>query len=312
MRATAVACGRRHGAPDAIPQDSAVPTPALVPEELRLRPFRGSAAVRAGLLTPRRLRGHAWQRLFHDVYAHADLPLSHRLRAEAAAVLLPESVVTGVSAAVMWGLDLATGSDDVEVTLPPATHLVRVAGIRARRARLVPGHVHRSGPTRVTSPPATALRLAEALPLDRAVAAVDQLVVAGRADLAEIRHLAGAARGPGSARARTVAALADGLAESPQETRVRLVIADSALPQPVAQYRVLVHGRFVARVDFAWPERRVALEYDGLWHAEPGQFARDRERLNRLREAGWTVVFVTAADLRDRERLLARIAAALA
>jgi very-short-patch-repair endonuclease len=69
---------------------------------------------------------------------------------------------------------------------------------------------------------------------------------------------------------------------------------------------------FVARVDFAWPERRLALEYDGLWHGGAGQFIRDRERLDRLREAGWQVVFVTAADLRDPDRLLARIAAALA
>ena len=68
----------------------------------------------------------------------------------------------------------------------------------------------------------------------------------------------------------------------------------------------------MARVDFAWPARRLALEYDGLWHGEAGQFIRDRERLNRLREAGWQVVFVTAADLRDPDRLLARIAAALA
>jgi very-short-patch-repair endonuclease len=72
-----------------------------------------------------------------------------------------------------------------------------------------------------------------------------------------------------------------------------------------------VDGFFVARVDFAWPERKVALEYDGLWHAEPGQFARDRRRLNRLREAGWTVVFVTAEDLRSPRALVDRVARAL-
>ena len=67
-----------------------------------------------------------------------------------------------------------------------------------------------------------------------------------------------------------MAALADGLAESQQETRVRLLIGRSRLPAPVAQFRILVEGRFVARVDFAWPEHKVALEYDGLWHSEPG------------------------------------------
>ena len=45
---------------------------------------------------------------------------------------------------------------------------------------------------------------------------------------------------------------------------------------PVAQYVVRHDGRFVARTDFAWPEHRLALEYDGLWHGEPGQFQRDR------------------------------------
>jgi very-short-patch-repair endonuclease len=79
----------------------------------------------------------------------------------------------------------------------------------------------------------------------------------------------------------------------------------------MAQYRVWHEGRVIARPDFAWPDRKVALEYDGLWHAEDGQFARDRERLNLLREAGWTVVFVTAADMYRPERLIIRITQAL-
>jgi very-short-patch-repair endonuclease len=72
-----------------------------------------------------------------------------------------------------------------------------------------------------------------------------------------------------------------------------------------------VDGRFVARVDFAWPDLKLAVEYDGLWHAEPGQFARDRRRLNLLREAGWRVVFVTAADMHWPDQVVIRIATAL-
>ncbi|SFE17316.1 endonuclease domain-containing protein [Blastococcus tunisiensis] len=70
-------------------------------------------------------------------------------------------------------------------------------------------------------------------------------------------------------------------------------------------------GRFLARVDFAWPERRLAVEYDGLWHGEPGQFTRDRRRLNLVHGAGWRVVFVTTADHEDPSRVLAEIASAL-
>jgi very-short-patch-repair endonuclease len=64
---------------------------------------------------------------------------------------------------------------------------------------------------------------------------------------------------------------------------------------------------------FAWPGARVAVEYEGAWHGEsPQQVAADRRRLNRLTAAGWTVVFVTAEDLHDPDRLVARIAAELA
>jgi very-short-patch-repair endonuclease len=109
-----------------------------------------------------------------------------------------------------------------------------------------------------------------------------------------------------------VAQLADGLAGSPQETRLRLLLHRSALPRPVAQYTVRAGGRFVARVDFAWPEHRIALEYEGLWHGKAHQqVIADRRRLNDLTAAGWLVLFVTAADLRDPTRLLARLRTAL-
>ena len=242
---------------------------------------------------------------------HRDVAVTHELCVRGALLLLPGAVVSGRSAAVLWGVDLAGTQDDVELTLPPRTHMVRVAGIHSRRAALDRGDVLRRLGVPLTSPEATAVRLAAVLGHDRAVAAVDQLIAAGVVGLASVRARAAAARGPGSARARAVVADADGLAASPQETRLRLLVHRSGLPLPVAQFRVCDAGGFVARVDFAWPEQKVALEYDGLWHAEAGQFARDRQRLNRLQAAGWRVVFVTAADLHRPVELVSRIAAAL-
>ena len=212
---------------------------------------------------------------------------------------------------MLWGVDLAGAADDVEVTVPAASHPSRVRGLRVRRADIPRAHRWRRRGLPVSTGGATALRLAGLLDVDSAVVAVDQLCAAGAVDLATVRALAKAARGPGSARAREVSALADGLAASPQETRLRLLIARSHVSMPVAQYPVRHGGRLVARVDFAWPERKIALEYDGLWHGEPGQFAKDRRRLNLLREAGWQVIFVTAADMHDPELLLTRIAAAI-
>jgi hypothetical protein len=128
------------------------------------------------------------------------------------------------------------------------------------------------------------------------VVAVDQMVASGMVDLAPVRELARRLTGRGCRRAREACALADGLAESPQETRVRLLIGRSPLPAPRV-HRVHVGARFVAEVDFGWPEQRLALEYDGLWHAAPRRFTDDRRRLNRLLAAGWRVLLVTTADL---------------
>ena len=240
-----------------------MPPIALVPDVLRTDVFLGSAAVRAGLLTRRQLSGSAWRRLFHDVYVHSGVQVTHEVRARAAAMLLPGAVVTGCSAAVLWGVAVADVDDDVEVPRAPGSPMVRVNGIRARRAVVDDAHVRRRRGVPVTTPEATALRLASALPQDDAVVAVDQLIATGVVDLEPIRSLAAAARGPGSARARTVASLADGRAESPQETRLRLLMQRGGLPAPVPQFSVRVDGRFVARVDFAWPDRKVAVEYDG-------------------------------------------------
>jgi very-short-patch-repair endonuclease len=65
---------------------------------------------------------------------------------------------------------------------------------------------------------------------------------------------------------------------------------------------------FVGRVDLAWPELRIALEYEGAHHAgSREQLAHDRARLNALTTAGWTVLNVAADRMReDRFDLLVR------
>jgi hypothetical protein len=101
---------------------------------------------------------------------------------------------------------------------------------------------------------------------------------------------AGLDRARGSAQARRLATLADGLAGSPQETRPRLLLGRAGLPALVAQFRVFDEEGFVARVDFAYPDLRIAIEYDGLGHSRREAFLRGRRRLNRLVAAGWTVL----------------------
>lgn len=287
-------------------------TPAR-PSALRGKVFRGSEQVRAGRLTKGQLRSTAWRRLFPDVYACASLPVDHARRARAAAHLaLPGAVVSGRSAGVLWGVDLAGPDDDVECTLAPGCRAGGLRGIQVTRRALPPDEVTWCRGVRVTAVGRTALDLARIQPVEEAVVALDQFLGAGLLTMGRLRTAAAAATGPGCRQIRRAVDLADGLAESPQETRLRLLLHRSPLSRPIAQYSVREGTRFVARVDFAWPDAKVAVEYEGMWHGRPQQVARDRRRLNQLTAAGWTVVFVTAADLHDPVQVIARIAAALA
>jgi hypothetical protein len=248
------------------------------------------------------------------VYADAAVPLTHELLTRGVALVAPSSAVFGgLTAAALWGAPgLAAHEDPVEVVLPPGTRWSPRTGVRVREAALEPRDVVERLGLRWTARTRTALDLIRRGTLDDGVVLLDRLVSAGIVRLDAVREAAHELPpGRGSRLAREVAAQADGWAESPQETRVRLLLLRAGLPAPTAQYRVFDDDGFVARVDFAWPEQRLALEYDGQWHAEPGQFVRDRRRLNRLVAAGWRVVFVTAADLYRPELLVARIAAAL-
>jgi very-short-patch-repair endonuclease len=276
--------------------------------------FRASEVLAAGLLTRGQLRTTAYRRLRQDVYAAAHLPVTHRLRVRAVALVAPPAgAFGGLTAAVLWGArDLAGPDDPVEVVVPTGVRWHPGPGVTVRSASLA-GDVVTDGELRWTGRTRTALDLVRRGTVDDAVVLLDRLVQAGVADLDEVRAAAAALpRCRGSRQARTAAALSDGLAESPQETRLRLLVLRSGLPRPVAQYRVTAGGRFVARVDFGYPEQRLALEYDGAWHADSVQFARDRQRLNRLLAAGWRVLFVTAQDLHRPDQLVVRIAAALA
>lgn len=275
--------------------------------------FRGTGAVAAGLLTPDQLRSDAWRRLRRDVYADARLPVDHRLHARGVALVGPvQAVFSGLTAVVLWGGDeFADARVPVEVTVPPGIRWQPGPGVVVRQAMTGDVVTGRDG-LRRTGRVGTAVDLVRRGELDDGVVLLDRLVAAGFVPLQFVRDaVARLPRCRGSRLARQVVELSDGLAESPPETRLRLLMLRAGLPTPSAQYRVFDEDGFVARVDFGFPDIRLAVEYDGAWHGHPGELARDRRRLNRLAAAGWRVLFVTAADMQAPHDLLARLTEAL-
>jgi very-short-patch-repair endonuclease len=97
--------------------------------------------------------------------------------------------------------------------------------------------------------------------------------------------------------------------ENDFEDRMRALVERAGLPQPVAQHRV---GRY--RLDFAWPQLKVAVETDG-WatHGRRRAFEDDRAKDAFLLAAGWRVLRVTYRRLERRSTLVAaQLAAVLA
>lgn len=265
------------------------------------RPFRGSAAIAAGLTTRRRLRGPGFCELGRDTYVAASVPVDARLRVLGAALEVPGAVVGGWSAVTLLGVDAVPEGAPIELVVGPR-HLRRVRPGRTLRQDVLGEHemVHVDG-VGVTSPVRTALDLASRGDHVEGVVAVDALAHEFGFHPDELLEHPVLRDNPrGRRRLEAVVADADARAESPPETRTRLLLRGAAgIPEPVPQLVVCDdRGLFVGRVDFGWRELRTALEYQGDHHrADKRQWRRDAVRTTELAAAGWLVLPITAHDL---------------
>lgn len=90
------------------------------------------------------------------------------------------------------------------------------------------------------------------------------------------------------------------LTESTMEMRLLQVLRAHGLPEPVTQFEIRDGGRFVARVDAAYPDLRIALEYESFaWHSAREAIVKDNARRNAVVGAGWAPIAVTWADLKS-------------
>ena len=98
--------------------------------------------------------------------------------------------------------------------------------------------------------------------------------------------------------------------DSSQETRLRLLLMRYGLgcPRINVPIRIPDSGRLFY-LDMAYPEKKLAIEYDGTHHRD--QWLADCDRLKFIDEQGWQHIQVTAYDLsseEQRERLVSLVA----
>ena len=229
-------------------------------------PFTLQRGLDAGL-TERVLRGPAYQRLLHGVYAPVGVTPTTTVRARAALLLAPDgALLARHTAATLWGGVVPT-SPDIQLVIPPGSRL-RVSGVDAR-VRRRPGRVWHDG-LPMTSPTQTFVDLAGDLDLVDLVVLGDSLVRAGVLTPEELAATAAAHTGRQARRARRAAAYVRDGVDSPMESRLRMLIVLAGLPEPVVNHalRDETTGRVRYRLDLSYPQWRIAVEYDGRQHAE--------------------------------------------
>jgi hypothetical protein len=270
------------------------------------------AGISAGEIQ-RRTRTRRWKPLRPGVYALTGTPDTWEQRVLAVVLSAgPGAVASHLTAAALHQFP-DVPRDSIEVTVPPGCQ-PRARGFRVHRPQLLPDHdATRFGLIPVTSYARTLVDCTGRLSLGQLARALDAGLVGHAVTLWSVeRTVRELKQAPGRHPSKLWTLLGErgsetALAESRPEIRLGRLLASAGLPEPVQQHWVRVRTeRF--RLDFAYPEQKVAIEYDG-WdaHRSRGAFDRDRRRDRLLQLAGWTVLRFTSrsssAEILDAVRL---------
>lgn len=269
--------------------------------------FTRAQALASGLSEPaigRRLQSGRWVRMQPGVYAGAAVPPSYEQTVLAAVLAAgPDAWASHRTAARLHGLEVPAPDEIDVLTLP--RHRARLAGVSHHRS----AEIRLPDLTRVRGVPATSVgrTLSDCLPwlgerrFGRALddARRRRLITAEEADDAHRwldrgrrtgRHKVVPGRRPLAK--RVAGQLAGG---STRELDVLAVVEAAGLPAPMQQFHVVIGGRD-RFLDFAYPEARIGIEWDGFeTHGLMRDvFDDDRIRDSELQLLGWLMLHVTS------------------
>lgn len=264
--------------------------------------------------------------------ASPDARQRHRQLIDATLPGLRDAVLSHHSAAVVHGIELPHA-------VPSRVQVIRTRSskgggqrngvVHTRMVRLPPEDIECVDGLVVTSRARTVVDLARGMGFDAAVILLDAALrdPAGqgkesteyRAAIEAVIRRCG--RVPGIKMARDALAFADGRAESPLESRSRLMMWRHHLPMPVLQREVLDrNGHLLARLDFAWEEEMLYGECDGQvkygvllaeGQTPSGAVMQEKRRANDLAALGWREIRWDDHDVRYPTVLCRRIEDAL-
>lgn len=230
------------------------------------------------------------------------------------------SVLSHVSAVVAYGMPVW----DLPLHEVHLTRLDRLAGrseagVRQHRGRIAASDTRTHQGFAVTSPARTALDLTTLVDVEHSLPVLSEMIRATLVTEPELlAELEGKHRVPHTLTSRIAVKLADGRLESVGECRCYYMFFRHGVPLPEPQYEVYDRwGMLLGRVDFAWPELGVFVEFDGkqkyVKYLKDGETVvdavlREKKREKQIcRATGWECLRVTWADLYHPERVCAEL-----
>lgn len=262
-----------------------------------------------------------------DIWTRCSVEDRHRLLARGVlARAHPSTVLTHVSSVAerdipMWGLNMGV----VHTTRGQSDRAGRHASDwTPHRGVLADEDIEVVNGVPVSTAARAAFEVLTVAAVEPALVVVNRLLHAGRLTLPALAdQVAQHQRWPGSLTADLVLRLADPRLESVGEDRFIYLVYRQGLPRPEPQFEVFDEsGNLVARVDFAWPELGVFLEFDGrekyTRYRLPGETLEDYLMREKRRAelvcllTGWTCLRISWSDLLRPELLASRIRGVMA
>jgi len=280
-------------------------------------------AVRREVASGRWVRVRRGAYVLAEIYARLDLHQRYDLFCRAAVRQARSPVILShTSSLAQWGCPLWDASlTEVHLTRPDGNTQRRYAQVRSHRGAIAAGDVVEHHGLLVTSPERAALEYTTLADVEHSLVEIDDLLHRKLVELADLQaRYATMAQWPGTLITDLVLRLADARSESVGETRARYLVWSQGLPAPEVNYPIYdEYGREVARVDLAWPQWGVFLEFDGKVKYErflqPGETAsdvvfREKQREDMIcRLTGWRCIRLVWADLYQPQLAAARIRA---
>lgn len=241
-------------------------------------------------------------------------------------VVTPFSAASHATAFTQWDFPgFLPGADDgrVHISRPDTMAIVRRRQVVGHVGQFFADEIVSHNGLFITSRTRTWLDCARKMSVEELTVVADHLLrvprpdfearsepFATKEDLADMldRHKGT----PGIRKARLALEQARIGSDSAPETRLRLALEYAGLPEPQLNVLTELRAGVVRQPDLAYPEQKVAVEYDGEGHSEVAQIVRDIAREEDFVRAGWLPVRISKRHMQNEARAaVAKVRSAL-